>query len=369
MAGTLTPYRRHSAKCPHKAEGKAWKRCACPVWIEGTWRGAYVRQSANTRSWEMALQAIRGLELDPARAAVTVADAIAANAADLEARRVAPATRKKYRQMADRLTTYCGRRGVRNVDELTTAFLTDFRATWQVSPVTANKMLERLRAFCGWCQAMGYLASNPASGLKRAIEDTYPTLPFSEDELTAIWRVLDAHRAHKAGDQRWNAERLRALVLVLRHTGVRIQDAVMLTRAQVADGRIVLRTAKTGTHVSVVVPGEVTEALEFIARPGRARYFAPDQANGETVAGNWRRRLRWLFREAGVDGGHAHRFRDTFAVQLLDSGATTEEVAAILGHSDPRITARHYSPWVKSRQKRLDEAVVKSWHQLERVVN
>lgn len=38
--------RRHAEKCPHRAEGKAWKRCKCPVWIEGTWRGAYVADEA-----------------------------------------------------------------------------------------------------------------------------------------------------------------------------------------------------------------------------------------------------------------------------------------------------------------------------------
>jgi integrase len=54
--------------------------------------------------------------------------------------------------------------------------------------------------------------------------------------------------------------------------------------------------------------------------------------------------------------GHTHRFRDTFAVALLEKGATIENVSRLLGHTSIKITERHYSPWVKSRQDALDAA-------------
>jgi integrase len=55
--------------------------------------------------------------------------------------------------------------------------------------------------------------------------------------------------------------------------------------------------------------------------------------------------------------GHTHRFRDTFAVALLEKGATIENVSRLLGHTSIKITERHYSPWVKSRQDALDAAL------------
>jgi integrase len=56
----------------------------------------------------------------------------------------------------------------------------------------------------------------------------------------------------------------------------------------------------------------------------------------------------------------AHRFRHTFACELLSKGVPVSEVAAILGNS-PRIVEKHYSQWIETRQKALDAAVKLAW--------
>lgn len=65
----------------------------------------------------------------------------------------------------------------------------------------------------------------------------------------------------------------------------------------------------------------------------------------------------------GVHGGHAHRFRDTFAVELLLAGVPLERVSVLLGHQSVRITERHYSPWVRSRQEQLEQDLQHAWSQ------
>ncbi len=75
----------------------------------------------------------------------------------------------------------------------------------------------------------------------------------------------------------------------------------------------------------------------------------------------WRARLAKLFKLAKVEGGHPHRFRDTFAVGLLRAGVPLESVSILLGHSSVRVTEKHYSPWVKSRQAKLEEQVMGTW--------
>ena len=59
--------------------------------------------------------------------------------------------------------------------------------------------------------------------------------------------------------------------------------------------------------------------------------------------------LNRMFTEAGIADGHAHRFRDTFAVELF-GWCSYEDVRILLGHSSVKITEKHYSPWVKARQ-------------------
>ena len=62
-----------------------------------------------------------------------------------------------------------------------------------------------------------------------------------------------------------------------------------------------------------------------------------------------------------MTNGHAHRFRDTFAVELLVNGTSIENVQAFLGHASVRVTERHYAPWVRARQERAEADVKRSW--------
>jgi integrase len=64
---------------------------------------------------------------------------------------------------------------------------------------------------------------------------------------------------------------------------------------------------------------------------------------------------------AGVKNAHFHRFRDTFAVELLLAGVPIDQVSILLGHASVKVTERHYSPWVKARQEQLEAAIRKLW--------
>ena len=75
----------------------------------------------------------------------------------------------------------------------------------------------------------------------------------------------------------------------------------------------------------------------------------------------WQEALSRLFRLAKVRAGHAHRFRHTFAKELLLAGVPIERVSVLLGHSSTRITERHYSAWVRARQEQLEADVRASW--------
>jgi integrase len=62
-----------------------------------------------------------------------------------------------------------------------------------------------------------------------------------------------------------------------------------------------------------------------------------------------------------IDDGQAHRFRDTFAVELLLAGVPIERVSMLLGHSSVRVTEKHYAPWVRARQDQLEADVRRAW--------
>src|ERR1700682_2699453 len=90
-------------------------------------------------------------------------------------------------------------------------------------------------------------------------------------------------------------------------------------------------------------------------------FFWSGRGKLESIVRSWQTRLRKLFKLANVPNGHAHRFRDTFAVELLLAGVPIERVSILLGHQSVRITEKHYAPWVRSRQEQLEADLANAW--------
>jgi integrase/recombinase XerD len=180
-----------------------------------------------------------------------------------------------------------------------------------------------------------------------------PTLPFSRDEFTRVLAACDKYPNKK------NAIRLKALMLLLRYSGLRITDAVTLSKHRIEDGILKLRTAKTGTHVRVPLPQTAIDALAEIRTENY--YFWSGLGTKKSCVGDYQRAFKKLYTLAEVENGHAHRWRDTFAVELLLAGVPIERVSVLLGHQNVQTTIRHYSPWVLARQQQLEEDVRKSW--------
>jgi len=83
--------------------------------------------------------------------------------------------------------------------------------------------------------------------------------------------------------------------------------------------------------------------------------------NLENPVRSWRKRLAKVFEWAEVPKGHAHRFRNTFAVELLLAGVPIERVSILFGHESVRTTEKHYNPWVRLRREQLEADVAGTW--------
>lgn len=84
---------------------------------------------------------------------------------------------------------------------------------------------------------------------------------------------------------RRNAQRLRALVFLLRYIGLRIGDAVNCLVDRLNEGKLRLYTAKTGTHVHCPLPDFVVREPEATPRRSDGRWFWTGNGKLETAVG------------------------------------------------------------------------------------
>lgn len=140
---------------------------------------------------------------------------------------------------------------------------------------------------------------------------------------------------------------------------MRITDAVTLSKHRVKDGVLILRTAKSGTDVRIPLHPDAIAALKVIETDNY--YFWSGTSTKKSCVGNYQRAFKKLYKLAEVENGHAHRWRDTFAVELLLKRVPIADVAVLLGHQSIKITEKSYSPWVVARQELLDATVRKTF--------
>ena len=375
---TLTLYRRHKRTCPNfgKARREAQKKCNCKFWVDGVLGGREVRLSLDTRDSKKANEKVHEWEskemVVERGAAVTLADAWASILVDLEARKLSEQTVRKYKLLEHQMKAYGEERGLTMLAQFDLDVLSKFRATWKDGPRTAGKKLERLRAFLRFAHDRQWVESNPAAKIKLPKASICPTMPLTSEQWLDLLSACDKFQAAAPVEGKLNAFRLKALLVLIRYSGMRVSDAVTLTTDRLDGKRLFLYTQKTGVPVYTVLPDSVLHVLEATPRVTDTRYFWSGHGKRQTAVGDWQGKIRKVFDLAGIAKGLgnavSHRLRDTFAVELLLAGVPIERVSVLLGHQSVRVTEKHYNPWVRSRQEQLEADVASAW-KLDPVLN
>jgi integrase len=315
--------------------------------------GAAVRKSLETVNWEAAGRIIReweerGIE----RGATSVKDACDRFIAYAEASYFKPATIGKYKLLFEELKTE-----FKKLDEMTTASLSEYREGWECGQVTARGKIGRLRAFFNFCAERGWVRKNPAAGMKLPKEKFRPKIPYSKAELEKVeWGIDMYPKQGRYGDGQ--KDRLRAFLLVLKYTGLRVKDVCLLRPSHIENGKIMLYQSKTGLPVWIPVPKVVNEAVGKMGETGEYLFWS-GEGNIRSCIGDWQRSLKILSRISGVHI-FCHRYRTNLAIELLSNGVSLDKVAMILGNS-VKIVEKHYAPFTKLRQEELSAAVQRVW--------
>ena len=208
--------------------------------------------------------------------------------------------------------------------------------------------------FFRFCADAGWIKKNPVASLKAPKVDTPQVLPFADGDVTKILKACNTHPMPTRGKQ------LKALALLMLHTGLRIGDAATLSVERIHKRDLKLRTTKSGTDVEIPLHADVLSALRNVPTTN-GYYFWDGESNRISLVKLWDAAFLRLFKRAGIVGGHPHRFRHTLAARMLQKGVSINSVAALLGHRRTAITEKHYSAWIPERQELLKKEVRNAW--------
>jgi integrase len=227
------------------------------------------------------------------------------------------------------------------------------------STTTKSGAVIALRACVNWARRQGLVTVDPIRGCERppARRREHGLTPEQADTIRAA--ILE-------GDP------FGAFYDFVRQTGCRLSEAATLTADRVDLGAgiatvVCKLTRSSGTTRPVYLSHGAVAILERLVASHptgpllRNHYGQPWTPSSVGI------RFRRLAKATGIEHGcHCHSLRGLFADQHLIAGTSPAVVAALLGHSSPRITLACYSR-VASRSAELLAAVRRSLPTTERL--
>lgn len=315
--------------------------------------GARIQKPLGTKDWGVAQIRARQIEVEGLTTnivPISIESGCDKFLADAKARQLRDSSIRKYRQLLNQLKQYAQTHQISLLNNLTTQHLLQFRAEWKNTNVSAKKKLELLKAFFRHCLDTKLLSSNPAATIKPPKVDRIQVFPFNESDMKRILKACDEHPTRPF--------QMRGIVLLMRHTGLRIGDACTLGRDRIQNNILMLRTHKSGTTVRLPLHRDLIKALNNI--PDGKFFFWSGKSTRRTVVNIWEDSFKSMFKRAGING-HSHQLRHTFAVDMLLRGVSMEDLSTLLGHESIKTTERHYAAFTLSRQQALETRVREAW--------
>jgi site-specific recombinase XerD len=207
------------------------------------------------------------------------------------------------------------------------------RRNGEASPASVTKELHTLKHLLSYSVEQELIASNPAKGVKAPKPGPLRVRYLQPAEVVRVLKACP--------------EWLRPIVGLLVFTGMRRCEALNLRTSDVdlALGNVVLQHTKNGDSRVVWLNDLARQVLISSMRPDAKptdRVFVGDKITPENVSMSFLR----VSRTCGIEDCHLHDLRHTAASWMRMSGADLQDVAAVLGHRNLKMTQRyaHLSP-------------------------
>jgi integrase len=193
------------------------------------------------------------------------------------------------------------------------------------NPTTAAKYIRRLRHFARAAARWGYIPADPTAGIRTPRE-----APGRVAVLTPEHRERLLHLANR---------RLRPYVLWALYTGARRASLMALTEGDIdlQAGVVTFRRTKNGQPHRLPLHPRLVEWLQTRLTGDPRRPLLPAWSHPANLTQAFRR----LARRAGLPSLRFHDLRHDVGSRLAMAGYNERAIMDVLGHRDPRSTARY----------------------------
>lgn len=369
---SLTLYVRHRASCPEKSDNNGTVKCDCLRWMqfkdgsrESThhWTWAKAEEVAKKKAAEIeGVPNVSPTKFGPYSVEKAIDEWIA------ERERDGIRNNAKAKHLTAKLLYWCQRNGIEFLHQIQKQALRTWRTEeWAYRTGNSNSLKVHwsvLNSFFNWCVESDLIEMNPCPKRKGKItpQDVVPLTPEQMDALEGA--------VEKMRTQGWTDVRrlmMRALILVMRWSGMAIGDAVHLERTthgtlHLEGHTIYGKRSKTDKRFSVPIPEWVVNLVKMLPLTHPRYFFWHRRRDGLELKSMVNRYGDWfgdVFKVAGIKG-HSHQLRHSFATYHLSRGVPVERVAEWMGDS-PAEVLRTYGHWIPERQELSEQAMRDSW--------
>jgi integrase/recombinase XerD len=243
-------------------------------------------------------------------------------------------TLESYKRDLDRLNAWATSNG-KQIFELTRADLRKWIASLSregLAPTSISRAVSATRGFFKFLMLDGHIKSHPAEDLDTPQRFSYLPKFLTEEEINRLFAAPDISTAEGIRD--------RAVLEIMYATGLRVSEMVDLKHADVdlLAGLVVCR-GKGNKERRVPLGKSAIHWLQQYSSV-KAGYGKQSMPNVFLHRGRpFTRHLAWSMikrhaEKAGIKDCSPHTLRHSFATHLLQHGADSRSVQALLGHSD-----------------------------------
>lgn len=381
-------YTRHNGGC--KKTSTLEGSCACPKWVRYTLNGKTVRKNLKTADYREAQKAVTAVQQQFEDAAAgkgvtkhegppTLREAFERFIADKKGE---GNLQTKYVRRLDhelgKFVNWCDARGLMMLEDVRATHVIDFRNGLKGTTNSRAKGIRRVVGMFAHFVKLGWIRMNVADAAKIDYDKTQKPRALNEEQFEQLLAAIDRVNGRTTDEQR---RKLRAIVLLMRYTGLAIRDAISIKREDLKlNGggywRVFLRREKTGKPAEGILhPTIVKQILKGANASGRYLFVStwPEKEEDGTDAtiraerehqrdiltAPWVRLMNKLGDVANLKDEHgapypftSHALRHTFAIAMLTAGLPVADVGILLGDNSDTVH-RHYSEWIQARQENL----------------